>query len=88
MKENKKLVLKVPNQVSLTGLSLPPPGSSSGGVVSGHQPQRGPRGDCVPRQVPASVGEDQGARHPGGGARDGEEGGAGAGGTPTEGFPL
>lgn len=40
--------------------------------MSDHQPKR--RSHCVviPRQIPASVGEDQGAHHPGGGARDGE----------------
>lgn len=46
--------------------------------MSGRQPQRRPPGVGVSRQVAAPVGENQGARHPGGGARDGEEGGSGA----------
>lgn len=40
--------------------------------MSGHQPQRRSPGVFVSRQVPASVGADQGAHHPGGGAGDGE----------------
>lgn len=55
--------------------------------MSGRQPQRRPPGVGVSRQVAAPVGEDQGARHPGGGARDGEEGGSG-GGRLAGGVPL
>lgn len=46
-------------------------GSPSGSVVSNHQPERGPYCVVLSRQVPAAVGEDQGAHHPGGGAGDG-----------------
>lgn len=56
--------------------------------MSGRQPQRRPPGVGVSRQVAAPVGENQGARHPGGGTRDGEEGGSGADGRPAGGFPL
>lgn len=56
-------------------------GSPQGGLVSDHQPQRRPPGVGLPRQVPASVGEDQGAHHPGGGEGDGEDGGSAL--TPT-----
>lgn len=45
--------------------------------MSDHQPQRRPHRVLVPRQVPAPVGEDEGAHHPGGGAGDGENLGAG-----------
>lgn len=47
-------------------------GPSSGGLVYDHQPKWWPPCVVIPRQIPASVGEDQGAHHPRGGAGDGE----------------
>lgn len=54
------------------GPSLCLAGPSSGGLVSDHQPKRWPHCVVISRQIPAPVGEDQGAHHPGGGAGDGE----------------
>ena len=54
------------------GPSLRLAGPSSGGLVSDHQPKRWPHCVVISRQIPAPVGEDQGAHHPGGGTGDGE----------------
>lgn len=54
----------------------PPPG----GLVLHHQSERRPLGVVLSRQIPAPVGEDEGAHHPGGGAGDGEGGGGRGGG--------
>ena len=59
------------------GPSLRLTGPSSWGLVSDHQPQRWPHCVVISRQIPAPVGEDQGAHHPGGGTGDGEVGGRG-----------
>lgn len=40
--------------------------------MSGHQPKRRPPRVVISRQVPASLGEDEGAHHPGGRKGDGE----------------
>lgn len=57
---------------TLPGSSLRLTGPSSGGLVSDDQPKWWSHCVGISRQIPASVGEDQGAHHPGGGTGDGE----------------